>query len=87
MILISATQPDAISGWQMDGVDTVTYTVTANGKVFTATQELATIQNISRVKFPGLSVNNGSNINVEVEFTFTGLDGNAYSVTGSAYIL
>lgn len=87
VILISATQPDAISGWQMDGVGTVTYTVTANGKVFTATQELATIQNISRVKFPGLSVNNGSNINVEVEFTFTGLDGNAYSVTGSAYIL
>ena len=87
VILISATQPDAISGWQMDGVGTVTYTVTANGKVFTATQELAMIQNISRVKFPGLSVNNGSNINVEVEFTFTGLDGNAYSVTGSAYIL
>ena len=87
VILISATQPDAISGWQMDGVGTVTYTVTANGKVFTATQELATIQNISRVAFPGLSVNNGSNINVEVEFTFTGLDGNAYSVTGSAYIL
>ena len=87
VILISATQPDAISDWQMDGVGTVTYTVTANGKVFTATQELATIQNISRVAFPGLSVNNGSNINVEVEFTFTGLDGNAYSVTGSAYIL
>ena len=87
VILISATQPDAISGWQMDGVGTVTYTVTANGKVFTATQELATIQNISGVAFPGLSVNNGSNINVEVEFTFTGLDGNAYSVTGSAYIL
>ena len=87
VILISATQPDAISGWQMDGVGTVTYTVTANGKVFTATQELAKIQNISRVAFPGLSVNNGSNINVEVEFTFTGLDGNAYSVTGSAYIL
>ena len=87
VILISATQPDAISGWQMDGVGTVTYTVTANGNVFTATQELATIQNISRVAFPGLSVNNGSNINVEVEFTFTGLDGNAYSVTGSAYIL
>ena len=86
VIRISAEQPDALDNWQINGKATATYTVTANGKVFTATQEFPAIEDINNAAFPGLSVNNGSNIDVEVEFTFTGLDGNTYTVTGSAYI-
>ena len=83
----------AISGWDLGTPATVEYTISVNGGAArTYKQTLTSIVAMSdladTMTVPGLTVKNGSNLEINVMVTFTGTNGdaNTYTVSGTCYI-
>ena len=86
-----------ISDWELGTPATVEYTISVNGgaartykqtltsnvKLYADTAALAKVMTV-----PGLTVKNGSNLEINVVVTFTGTkgDANTYTVSGTCYI-
>ncbi len=83
----------AISGWDLGTPATVEYTISVNGSAArtykqTLTSTLAMSDLANTMTVPGLTVKNGSNLEINVVVTFkgTGTDTNTYTVSGTCYI-
>ena len=83
----------AISTWDLGTPATVEYTISVNGGAArTYKQTLTSIVAMSdladTMTVPGLTVKNGSNLEINVMVTFTGTNGdaNTYTVSGTCYI-
>ena len=83
----------AISGWALGTPATVEYTISVNGSAArtykqTLTSTLAMSDLANTMTVPGLTVKNGSNLEINVVVTFkgTGTDTNTYTVSGTCYI-
>ena len=83
----------AISGWNLGTPATVEYTISVNGsaartykQTLTSTVAMSDLANTMTV--PGLTVKNGSNLEINVVVTFAGTKGdtNTYTVSGTCYI-
>ena len=82
-----------ISDWELGTPATVEYTISVNGsaartykQTLTSTVAMSDLANTMTV--PGLTVKNGSNLEINVVVTFkgTGTDTNTYTVSGTCYI-
>ena len=83
----------AISGWELGTPATVEYTISVNGSAArtykqTLTSSVAMSGLADTMTVPGLTVKNGSNLEINVVVTFkgTGTDTNTYTVSGTCYI-
>jgi len=83
----------AISGWELGTPATVEYTISVNGSAArtykqTLTSSVAMSGLAGTMTVPGLTVKNGSNLEINVVVTFkgTGTDTNTYTVSGTCYI-
>ena len=83
----------AISGWDLGTPATVEYTISVNGSAArtykqTLTSSVAMSGLAGTMTVPGLTVKNGSNLEINVVVTFkgTGTDTNTYTVSGTCYI-
>ena len=83
----------AISGWDLGTPATVEYTISVNGSAArtykqTLTSTVAMSSLAGTMTVPGLTVKNGSNLEINVMVTFkgTGTDTNTYTVSGTCYI-
>ena len=83
----------AISGWDLGTPATVEYTISVNGSAArtykqTLTSTVAMSSLAGTMTVPGLTVKNGSNLEINVVVTFkgTGTDTNTYTVSGTCYI-
>ena len=83
----------AISGWELGIPATVEYTISVNGSAArtykqTLTSSVAMSGLVGTMTVPGLTVKNGSNLEINVVVTFkgTGTDTNTYTVSGTCYI-
>ena len=83
----------AISGWELGTPATVEYTISVNGSAArtykqTLTSSVAMSDLANTMTVPGLTVKNGSNLEINVVVTFkgTGTDTNTYTVSGTCYI-
>ena len=83
----------AISGWNLGTPATVEYTISVNGSAArtykqTLTSSVAMSGLAGTMTVPGLTVKNGSNLEINVVVTFkgTGTDTNTYTVSGTCYI-
>ena len=83
----------AISTWNLGTPATVEYTISVNGsaartykQTLTSTVAMSDLANTMTV--PGLTVKNGSNLEINVVVTFAGTKGdtNTYTVSGTCYI-
>ena len=84
----------AISGWELGTPATVEYTISVNGSAArtykqTLTSSVAMSGLAGTMTVPGLTVKNGSNLEINVVVTFkgTGTDTNTYTVSGTCYIV
>ena len=82
-----------ISDWELGTPATVEYTISVNGGAArtykqTLTSTVAMSSLASKMTVPGLTVKNGSNLEINVVVTFkgTGTDTNTYTVSGTCYI-
>ena len=82
-----------ISDWELGTPATVEYTISVNGGAArtykqTLTSTVAMSSLASKMTVPGLTVKNGSNLEINVVVTFTGTkgDANTYTVSGTCYI-
>lgn len=96
-IKFSTATCDEISDWDLGLPATVEYTISVNGgaartykqtlnkvvKMYDSDNDLKTVMTV-----PGLTVKNGSNLEINVVVTFkgTGTDTNTYTVSGTCYI-
>ena len=96
-IKFSTATCDEISDWDLGLPATVEYTISVNGgaartykqtlnkvvKMYDSANDLKTVMTV-----PGLTVKNGSNLEINVVVTFkgTGTDTNTYTVSGTCYI-
>ena len=96
-IKFSTATCDEISDWDLGLPATVEYTISVNGgaartykqtlnkvvKMYDSANDLKTVMTV-----PGLTVKNGSNLEINVMVTFkgTGTDTNTYTVSGTCYI-
>ena len=83
----------AISGWNLGTPATVEYTISVNGSAArtykqTLTSTVAMSSLAGTMTVPGLTVKNGSNLEINVVVTFAGTKGdtNTYTVSGTCYI-
>ena len=83
----------AISGLELGTPATVEYTISVNGSAArtykqTLTSSVAMSGLAGTMTVPGLTVKNGSNLEINVVVTFkgTGTDTNTYTVSGTCYI-
>ena len=83
----------AINGWELGTPATVEYTISVNGSAArtykqTLTSSVAMSGLAGTMTVPGLTVKNGSNLEINVVVTFkgTGTDTNTYTVSGTCYI-
>ena len=83
----------AISGWDLGTPATVEYTISVNGSAArtykqTLTSTVAMSSLAGTMTVPGLTVKNGSNLEINVVVTFAGTKGdtNTYTVSGTCYI-
>ena len=83
----------AISTWDLGTPATVEYTISVNGSAArtykqTLTSTVAMNSLAGTMTVPGLTVKNGSNLEINVVVTFkgTGTDTNTYTVSGTCYI-
>ena len=83
----------AISDWELGTPATVEYTISVNGSAArtykqTLTSSVAMSGLAGTMTVPGLTVKNGSNLEINVVVTFkgTGTDTNTYTVSGTCYI-
>ena len=82
-----------ISDWELGTPATVEYTISVNGSAArtykqTLTSTVAMSDLADTMTVPGLTVKNGSNLEINVVVTFTGTNGdaNTYTVSGTCYI-
>lgn len=82
-----------ISDWELGTPATVEYTISVNGGAArtykqTLTSTVAMSSLAGKMTVPGLTVKNGSNLEINVVVTFTGTNGdaNTYTVSGTCYI-